>query len=161
MKYSEEDIIGYIKQGYKPRVKKVDDRLYVTLRLRNSEKSLGPHNPHLEDTVNAWFQKYKPVDPKKVTEHSRLRGKEMREAYVRVDRRRAEYMRKTCLYIDDGFCTFWRWNPKTLDRINRGKQYFSLKGREEDDSSVLLSSDIGYCGNCPVYQPGHDVVKPI
>ena len=101
MKYSEEDIIGYIKQGYRPRVKKVDGRLYVTLRLGNSEKSLGRRNPDHESYVNALYEKHKPVDPKKISEEEKRRIKEKTRVYQEIDDIRDRVKVDTCIHNQD------------------------------------------------------------
>jgi hypothetical protein len=44
-KYSEAEIILFIKEGYKPRVKTSKGLEYMTLRMGNKEKGLGRVKP--------------------------------------------------------------------------------------------------------------------
>ena len=64
-KYSEVEIIQFIKEGYKPRVKTSKGLDYMTLRMGNKEKGLGRVNPYIEDTFWALFEEHKQDNQKK------------------------------------------------------------------------------------------------
>ena len=160
----EQEIISLIKQGYKPRKKKARDKLYLTIRLGNSERSLGSYTSDLEDYVNYLYDAHKPADPQMAAKAARLLGKEKSEAYYLVNHWRASYMLQTCIHSSDGYCTFWRWEPGTINRINRDHQLFKLKTKtvSEDNSEILLVQPTReYCETCPVYKPRYDPSKPI
>ena len=153
-KYSEVEIIQFIKEGYKPRVKTSKGLDYMTLRMGNKEKGLGRVNPYIEDTIWALFEEHKPADPKKESKNAKIINREIHDTFQRIHNIRLFQIAKTCKQIKEGLCTKWRWSPKTWASVTEKNQLFkpmANKITDQDGEYYLLRPVGSYCSNCPEY----------
>jgi hypothetical protein len=153
-KYSEAEIILFIKEGYKPRVKTSKGLEYMTLRMGNKEKGLGRVNPYIEDTVWALFEEHKPADPKKESEDAKIINREIHDTFQRIDNLRLFQIAKTCDHVKNGLCTKWRWSLNTWASVTKENQLFepmANKITDQDGEYYLLRPVGSYCSNCPEY----------
>jgi hypothetical protein len=151
--YSEKELKEFIGDGWRFRVKKSKDRHYITRRKGQAEKSLGPYAEELWDMIIKLQTRKK--NPRATVSASRLRQKEFEE-HLKMERG-ARYM-TTCLFTEDGFCTFYRYKNKPESFKIEDKIYteglskikeLTVNGKTEH--VWVHRANIPFCAECSAY----------
>jgi hypothetical protein len=168
-KLSDEQILGYMRQGWRIRRKKVGKKYeYIIRRRRKSERSMGPFNEEKWNRILALEYKF----------HSEKDGDRIstsrRKSLTLRDRRRIArsqnqlenmlrtfrgiQMSKTCIHAEDDFCMFWKWEKNMFsgfyaDILRPGSEYNRRIVSDEGEEAWIFQTYAFYCAGCAVYTP--------
>ena len=172
---SEEEIRGYIEEGFYFRIKEVNGKKYITRRRGREEKSLGRHNDEVWSMISTLTRDSADENAGKIPieEAVEKRGKIPCEETSLIDRLRREIstsrmalMSVECEHITDGYCTYWYWESKpaffdTFDELD-GPDYSSYGLTEvvhvgEVVKRWAVKAHVTFCVNCPAYVSMRDI----
>ena len=172
---TEEEISGYIDQGYYFRVKETNGKKYITRRKGREEKSLGRYSEKVWSMIlraqnqidEAISDKptettSEPPDEKPIPD---ARGS-LDKLIGEISLSKALIMFTNCMHIDEGLCTYWHWETKpgffdTLDKCDGvPESSYELtdivqEGRIEKRWTVKAQGL--FCMNCPAYISEKDI----
>lgn len=127
-----------VREGWKPYKRRYRDRLNISLRKANKEKTLGPYSEDLWNHLNRIAQSGVPQ-----TRATRIYEEVMR----RLKHVRAFQMSRDCVHVDEGYCTFWRYEEERVrDIAPLAPRPCPGDPRKAELNAVPLS-----CADCPAY----------
>jgi len=177
----EETILGYMKQGWRFRIKVVKGRRYITRRKGQEERGFGPFDPYVWATIGQMREKMLDEEPRSIERGPRLDEgvgessrvvpdrirpvEDMESMWKRLDEAiamdRGVQMMMSCMYRnDEGYCSYWNWENKPnffglLDDLVGGviykKKRITKNGLTVD--RWLVWTMHWYCSRCSVYKP--------
>lgn len=172
---SDEEISGYIDQGYYFRVKEVKGKKYITRRKGREEKSLGRYAEKVwlmilraQNQIDEAISE-KPTetiseqpDEKLIPDTRRILDQLKEE----ISLSKALIMFTNCMHIEEGLCTYWHWETRpgffdTLDKFDSvPESSYELtdivqEGRIEKRWTVKAQGL--FCLNCPAYISEKDI----
>jgi hypothetical protein len=163
---TDEEILGFFEEGYRFRVKLVGKKYrYVTMRLGQSEKSLGRFSDELWERVtrlsDQWLAARAEAEGKGAMdmEDSLLRHRRIARARSNLVRalgvERGIAKLRSCSHLVEGFCHFWVWEGEKLffrfvgDTFQPGVEYKKKVGDSLEGWIFRASPD--YCQYCSSY----------
>jgi hypothetical protein len=152
---SEDDIINWLNEGWRFRSKRSKGRYYITRRKKNKEKSLGPYNQELWNTIQrlnlrAGFKKTITND------NFQIQLNKYDELKI-IEKTR--YNLLSCLFRDDeNHCRYYTYENKRegmnkLDEMDMSEFYdfidIDVNGKREKKYVYYATSS--YCKNCSTF----------
>jgi len=165
---SDEEILGYIKEGWKFRRKRIRKKYeYIIRRRRTTERSMGPFNEEYWDRIMALEYRFhfeeegdqtSPSTRASLTSRDRKRIARSQDQLIRnLSYHRGMQMAEKCVHIVDGFCRFWVWERKEFisgyyeDILIPGSEYSRRIVSDEGVTEWIFRADTLYCTGCPAY----------
>ncbi|UCD45742.1 MAG: hypothetical protein JSV27_04455 [Candidatus Bathyarchaeota archaeon] len=165
---SDEEILGYMRQGWKFRRKRVKKKYeYIIRRRRTAERGMGPFNEGFWDRI--LFLEYRfnseeerdrapPSLRASLTQRDRRRIARSRDQLISTLRLfRGMQMAEKCVHAVEGFCRFWVWEHEDFfssyykDILIPGSEYSRRIVSDEGVDAWIFQADSLYCGGCPAY----------
>jgi len=128
--FDEEDVLGYVRDGWHFRVKSVKGRKYITRRKGQKERGVGPFDPDLWASINLFTPQSAEEETSLIQEESVLEKgindlpkgtpdwfrasvefeMKWRRLLKDISMHRGLEMVRTCMHLDDeGLCSYWSW----------------------------------------------------
>ncbi len=172
---TEEEISGYIDQGYYFRVKETNGKKYITRRKGREEKSLGRYaekvwlmilraQNQIDEAISERVTEIisEQPDEKSIPDTRRILDQLKEE----ISLSKALIMFTNCMHIEEGLCTYWHWETRpgffdTLDKFDGVlESSYELtdivqEGRIEKRWTVKAQGL--FCMNCPAYISEKDI----
>ena len=172
---TEEEISGYIDQGYYFRVKETNGKKYITRRKGREEKSLGRYAEKVWLMILRAQNRIDEAISERATEiiSEQPDEKPIPDARGSLDKligeislSKALIMFTNCMHIEEGLCTYWHWETRpgffdTLDKFDGvPESSYELtdivqEGRIEKRWTVKAQGL--FCMNCPAYISEKDI----
>ena len=153
--YSEEDIIDFIREGWNFRVKTTKGRRYISRRIGQMERNLGPYSDKLWNTITR-LREQAPQFPEIPSEGMKEyeRAWKLLDEYLNTER--SIYMMMNCVHKDpEGNCTSWTWpgKPKFYEDAEKIFMAENIKsvGTRSHPKWVVRAS-IWFCKHCPIFK---------
>jgi hypothetical protein len=171
---SEEEISGYIDQGYYFRVKEVNGKKYITRRKGREEKSLGRYAEKVwlmilraQNQIDAISEKPTETISDQPDEKPKpdTRGT-LDQLKEEISLSKALIMFTNCMHITEGLCTYWHWETRpaffdTLDKFDGvPESLYELTDIVQEgriDKRWAVKAQVVYCMNCPAYISEKDI----
>ena len=173
---TEEEIRGYIAQGFYFRVKEVNGKKYITRRKGREEKSLGRFNDEKWSMISALTEDQTDEDMGKKpieTAVEKLGKIKLSDSFSLLEQLKEEVslsrgliMSIECLHNIDDYCTYWHWESKhgffeTLDKLDgQGPSSYKLRDIVFEGRVVkrwTVKAQAVFCANCPAYISMRDI----
>ena len=165
---SDEEILRYMRQGWRFHRKRVAKKYeYVIRRRRTIERSMGPFNEEFWDRIMGLEYRFHleeegdrtpPSLRGSLTLRDRRRIARSQERLNKVLRHlRGVQMAKKCVHAVEGFCRFWVWEHKEYfsgfyeDILIPGSEYSRRIVSDEKADEWIFRADSLYCAGCPAY----------
>ncbi len=150
---TEKELSEFLEKGWSFRVKKSGNRHYITRRKGQVERSLGPYYEALWDMIIKMQTRKK--KPNVRVSASQIMLSDF-DKHLKMERG-AHYM-MTCLFTEDGFCTFYRYKDKPESFKIEDKIYteglskikeLTVNGKTEQ--VWVHRANIPFCAECSAY----------
>jgi hypothetical protein len=164
---SDEEILGYMKEGWRFHRKKVGDKYeYIIRRRRTIERGMGAFKGGFWDRIMALEYRFNseeegdrasPSLRASLTLRDRKRIARSRDRLISILRYlRGVQMAEKCVHAVDGFCRFWVWEDEYFsgyyDDIRRpGSEYSRKIASDEGEDAWIFRADALYCAGCAAF----------
>jgi hypothetical protein len=165
---SDEEILGYMRQGWRFHRKRVKKKYeYIIRRRRMIERSMGPFNEEFWNRIMGLEYTFYSEGEEERTPSSLHTSLTMRDRrrIVRSQERlnktlrhlRGVQMAKKCVHVVDGFCRFWVWEHKEFfsgfyeNILIPGSEYSRKIVSDEGVDEWIFRADSLYCAGCSAY----------
>ena len=140
---SDEDIRKWIKEGWKFTKRTKKGHVYITRRKgANLERSHGRFKQSLWERIEKIS--HEPEEPQREADT-------LSTFYMLLELLRASRKSGDCYHMDDeGYCTYWRWDPEFS--LMRFRENLKIKKVTDEGNPVyLFYAHQRYCRGCTAY----------
>ncbi len=174
---SDEAVLGYMKEGWRFRRKRVGEKYeYIIRRRRTTERSMGPFNEDFWDRILALEYRFNSEEERdraplslraSLTLRDRRRISRSRDRLISNLRMfRGMQMVKKCVHAVDGFCRFWEWEYEDFisgyyeDILIPGTEYSRKIVSDEGMDAWIFRAEPLYCAGCGAYTQSSTRARP-
>jgi hypothetical protein len=165
---SDEEILGYMRQGWRFHRKRVGKKYeYIIRRRRTTERGMGSFNEGFWDRIMALEYRFHSEEEEdralpslraSLTLRDRRRIVRSRDQLISTLRSyRGVQMAEKCVHGVDGFCRFWVWDHEELfsrfyeDIYLPGTEYSRKIVSDGDMDAWIFRADDLYCAGCAAF----------